>query len=160
MSLFLCARQYTATLVDRTAGTAIGDMTANGGLAGAFDGTTNQDSGACAAKGANAGYVGKTWATAKIFNDATLYGSNNGGFTAAGGASRTINIRGKNGTAPSGPTDGTIIGTVTFSDVSNGSGGQAVASTDQSTAWLHWIVEINGLIAELFCAEIVWNELL
>ncbi len=50
------------TLIDRTAGTAIGDMTTNGGLAASFDGVLVQTQANSSRKtGATQAFIGKDW---------------------------------------------------------------------------------------------------
>lgn len=145
----------TVIVIDRTLGTNIGDMTSNGGLAAAFDGVTSQATTACARK-TSAGYIGKTLDRARRFGGATIYGSNDAGFEVGGSGSQTINIRGKNGAAPSSRTDGTVIGTVTFSDTADESAGRNITSTDTATRYDHIFAEIiNGNPA---CAELVLRE--
>lgn len=131
-------------LIDRTAGTNIGNMTGNGGLAAAFDGTTTQVLVSCAALGATSGYVGKTLASAKRFGRAIVYGSSGAGFKNSSNPSITLNIRGKSGTAPSSATDGTIVGTLTFTDTADESAGRTIESTDYVNSWDHLFVEITS----------------
>lgn len=151
-------------LVDRTTGTAIGDMTSNGGLAASFDGVASQALLSCSrvAGFPASGYVGKTWAVAKVFSRATIYGSNNQGYFDTDNRSVNLIIRGKNGAAPSSFSDGTSIGTVTFTDTANESAGRAITSTDTTTAWLHWFVQVQlnaAGTAQMNCAEVEWWEL-
>lgn len=144
-------------LIDRTAGTNIGDMTAFGGLAAAFDGVTVQGGTACARLSGTDGYVGKTLAAARTFGKALVYGSNTAGFdTSAGVSTITLNIYGKNGVAPSSRSDGTLLGTLSFTDTSNESAGRQIDSTDLSTTWDHLWVHVNtttGAVSVL-CAEL------
>lgn len=156
-ALLLAAKSRTEVLVDRTLGTNIGNMTGNGGLAAVFDGTTSQGFASCAQSGSGVGYVGKTHSSAKIFSRATIYGANNLGFSGSNN-SCTLEIYGKNGSAPASSTDGTLIGTVTFTDTGDESAGRAITSTDTSTAYLHWWCRINTTAA-IVMAEIVWYEL-
>lgn len=129
----------TEVLVDRTTGTNIGDMTSNGGLAASWNGDTTETAGSASAKGvATDAYVGKTFAVAKIVSRIKIYGTTNAGFIDGGGAvSTTLHIMAKNGAAPSGPTDGASLGSVTFTNTTNESAGRDIASTDQATAYLH-----------------------
>ena len=59
------------TAVDRTAGTAIGNMTnaSYGGLAASFDGTTSQGWNSCSVNLANTANIGKNWGSG---NDKTI----------------------------------------------------------------------------------------
>lgn len=151
------------TLIDRTAGTNIGNMTVNGGLAAAFDGTTSQARLSCATISvSNSGYVGKTLAANKIFGQAIIYGSNDQGFIRTDDVSTTINIRGKTGAAPSSATDGTIIGTLSFTDTSNESAGRTITSTDTTSLWAHIFAEVINNAAsgrDIHVAELVLYEM-
>lgn len=145
-------------LIDRTAGTNIGDMTGNGGLAAAFDGTTDAGTGSCATVGNTGGYVGKTLASAKKFGRAIVYGSNTQGVAGNFNGTTTINIRGKNGAAPSSRTDGTIVGTLTFTDSADGTARQ-IETSDAATLWDHIFADIiptGGNVT--LCAELVLYE--
>lgn len=136
-------RRRSLVLIDRTAGTNIGDMTANGGLAEAFNGTTSTALASCAVKqSTTSSYIGQTLASSKVFGQAIIYGSNNDGMKGLSNPSMTVNIRGKSGAAPSSRTDGTIVGTITFTDTANESAGRTITSTDLSTQWDHIFAEI------------------
>lgn len=144
-------------LIDRTAGTNIGNMTASGGLAAAFDGVTSQ------AFPASAGFqiggtpwIGKTLAAPAAFGRAIVYGSNNSGFVGGVDPNVTLTFRGKNGAAPATSTDGTAIGTLTFAETADESAGRIVESTNHQTKWDHIIVEIthDGGAANEYCAEL------
>jgi len=138
-------------------GTSIGDMTAQGGLAAAFDTVTVQTSPNSAVKtGGTGGYIGKTVSPAVNFGRAIIYGSSNDGFDNAGANTITINIRGKNGAAPTSRTDGTIIGTSSFTDASD-SAPHTVDSTDIITAYDHIFADISSSAGGLYwaiCAEL------
>lgn len=149
-------------LISRTAGTNIGDMTGDGGLAAAFDGNTSQAEAGCASIGGLTGYVGKTLASKTTFGKAVIYASNNNGYS-NGAPTITVKIRGKNGAAPSGPTDGTQLGTITFADTSDESAGRTITSTDLVTTWDHLFAEIirGAGGGNLNCAELVlynWSQ--
>lgn len=146
-------------LIDRTAGTNIGNMTANGGLAAAFDGTTNAVHSSCAAQSVGDGWVGKTLASAKIFGRAIVYGSNNRGFVFGSNPTVTLYIRGKNGSAPSSETDGTILGTVTFTEGDDESAGRVINTTDPNNTWDHLFVHGTASPEFTYLAELVLYEL-
>jgi chitodextrinase len=113
-------------MVERSVGSAIGNLTSGGGLAAAFDGTTSQGYAASAHNHTSTSdaYIGKDYganafipALARVWatNDVGLKnGSNLPIYTA-------INVRGSN-TAPSSPSDGTLIGAygVLANDIPNG----------------------------------------
>ena len=148
----------TETLIDRTLGTAIGNLTVFG-LAKAFDGVTNATGGNCAAKSASGGYVGKTFPEAKIFSRALVYGANDRGFVANINPSVTIRVYGKNGT-PVNETDGTLIGGLTFTDTGNESAGREITSIDTTNAYTSIWASITPATAEsTYCAELVLYEL-
>jgi hypothetical protein len=70
-------------MIDRTLGTPIGNMTANGGLAAAFDGNIDQTHAASAVDAVTEiTYIGKDWGAGvtKIVSGFKAYGSNNWGF--------------------------------------------------------------------------------
>ena len=124
----------TEILIDRTSGTNIGDMTVLGGLSAAFDGLKNVANSSCAASSGVSGYVGKTYGAGKVFSKAVVYGSNDHGFIFTVNPSVTLKIYGKNGT-PANKTDGTVIGSLTFTDTTNESAGRTVTSTDLVNKW-------------------------
>ena len=146
-------------LIDRTAGTNIGNFTTNGGLAAAFDGTTSQNSSACAAREAQNGFVGKTLASAKVFGEAVIFGSSDQGFVNDANPSVTITILGKNGTAPANLNNGTEIGTITFTDTSDESAGRTIESTDLTTTWDHIFARVSNVVGDpLHVAELeLWE---
>ena len=147
-------------LVDRTAGTNIGDMTGGGGLAAAFDGTKSQVSTACAYNASAAGYVGKTHAAAKIISHVVVYGANNNGYVFTVNPAMTITLYGKNGAAPASATDGTSLGSISFTDATDESAGRTIISIDQGTAWLHnWVYINDGAADAHICAELEIYEI-
>lgn len=134
-------RSYTESLVDRTAGTNLGDMTDGGGLAAAFDGTTSQASASCARKSSSAlGYLGKTLAAPIVFARAVVHGSTDRGYIDIVGRNVVLTIRGKQGAAPATSLDGTIIGSISFNEAADESAGREILSTDVATEWDHlWV---------------------
>lgn len=109
-------------LISQATGTAIGDMTAYGGLAAAFDGATSQGIAACArtAVAVFSGYIGKNFGSPKTVRQVRVYGSNDYGFcTTAGSITVTLEVYGKS-SAPSGGTDGTLLHEVSFIDPNDG----------------------------------------
>ena len=87
------------TLIDRTAGTAIGDMTGGGGLAAAFDGNTSQGSSSGALRNAivSEAFIGKDWGagvTRKV-SGFKAFSSNDEGFVGGGDTPNvTITLQG------------------------------------------------------------------
>jgi hypothetical protein len=138
-------------------GTAIGNMTGGGNLAAAFDGTISQAAAACAslASASNA-YVGQTLATAAAIAKVRVRGSNDAGYVSGANPTVTITLYGKTGTAPANGTDGTSLGSISFTDTANESSARSITSSDTSTAWDHvWIyVEQDGSAATIAVAEL------
>lgn len=101
------------------AGTNFGDMTLNGGLAAAFDGTRDKVAGLCAAKVAAFGYVGRNFTVPQVIGQALVWPSNDNGFQNVGGTTVTLDLYGKNG-LPANSTDGTLLATTTILDQTTG----------------------------------------
>ncbi|MFT3987195.1 hypothetical protein [Aestuariivirga sp.] len=140
-----------------TSGKAFGDLTANLGLTGVFNGATAVGNAACGAKGISAfAYAGQDCtALPMTFSYAVIYGSNSGGFSFGSGATVTATIYGKNGSPPASATDGTAIGSTTFTDTADESGGRLIRSTDILSkwdyVWCRWSSSVNTAwrVAEL-----------
>ena len=137
--------------------TKIGDMTAQGGLAAAFDGTTSQAGASSAGKSTSPGYVGVTFtAPTRVFAFDT-YGGNNTGYDSSGNPSLTLDIYGKAGSAPANSTDGTLLATQTFTDTAV-TDQRAFVSTDNETLYDHVWVRVSTSaprVAELVIYESV-----
>jgi hypothetical protein len=163
---FTDASGGTETLVDRTTGTIFGDMTTGGDFRSAlYDGTTNQalggGAGPCPYKTGTSGYVGKSYSAGKKFSKAIVYGPNDDGFVYASNPSVTLTVYGKNGSNPANSTDGTSIGSLTFTDTGNESAGRTITSTDTVTAYDRIWVTVSGAGSQSYSmAEIVLYELL
>lgn len=151
------------TLVDRTTGTNIGNMTSGGasGLAPSFDGITNQVAAAATGITGSPGYVGKAHAIGKKLSRVICYGSNNVGYVNTGTTtSVTITLYGKNGT-PASATDGTSLGSITFNqNAVNESTGRQINSSDTTTAYTNYWVYINGGAESTYFAELVVYEMI
>lgn len=144
-----------------TGGTNIGDMVNRGTLTAAFDGNTNQAYLSSASKDAlsTTAYVGKN-ITSKAVGVAIVYGSNNNGYVDSANPTVTLNLRGK-ATSPANAADGTLLGTVSFTDTANESGNpRTITSTDIITTWNYIWVELthNGSAASLSIAELQLYE--
>ena len=144
---------YTGIVSEYTpTGSTFGDMTANGGLAAAFDGSTSQDSSVCALRASvTSAYCGKAFSSAQKISRVDTYGSNVG-YIGGTNASLTITIYG-NSSAPANATDGTSIGSTTFTD------GDAVQlkqiTCDSTTAYQYvWATITTGAAKNLYLAEI------
>lgn len=122
-------------------------------VANAFDGETSEtaaNSASCTATTDNAeqssfiSYIGKTFSSPSKVLKAVVYGSTNSGYATATNANPavTLVLYGKNGAAPTSPTDGTILSeAVTFADPTNGSTGKVLNNTlDPETTYEHaWV---------------------
>lgn len=143
-------------------GTNIGDMTTNGGLAAIFDGTTSQADTACGrATAVNNAYAGKNYSSSpKKISKVICYGGNNVGFWHTYNSTATLDLYGKNGGAPSNDTDGTLLGTLSYTDTTNESAGRTVTSTDTLTAWDYVWVRTSqpGAAANAYMAELTFYE--
>lgn len=148
------------TLIDRTTGTNIGNMTLQGGLAAVFDGVTNQVAAAVAGTSGVAGYVGKQFGAGKALSRVVVNGSNNVGYVNTGTTtSVTITLYGKNG-APANGSDGTSLGSITFNqNAVDESAGRQITSTDTVTTYTHFWVFINGGANSTECAEATFYEM-
>lgn len=152
-----------SALIDRTLGTNIGDLTANGGLAASFDGTASQNTGAASAKAAATfGYIGKTLGTAAPIYKVMVTGTSDVGYVAAINPTVTIDLYGKTGAAPANSTDGTLLGTISFTDTNNESAfrtvlnGDGAPAGDTATNFDHvWVrISHNGAANAVYSAEL------
>jgi hypothetical protein len=147
------------TQIAQATGTAIGDMIANGGLAAAFDGVTNQSTTAGATKNPTSGssYVGKNYSAApQKIAKAIVYGSNGSGFFNID-APIVLALYGKNGSAPATYNDGIVLGSITFTDTGNESAGRTLVSNDMATLWDYvWVAvyRTDFLSGGAFVAEL------
>jgi hypothetical protein len=147
----------------------IGNMTAKGGLAACFDGNTSQNIEQAAREdgGGTNSYVGKNYsgASAQAIGSATVYPTSDYGFSFAFSEEAfvdqsltiTLRLRAK-ATAPSSPSDGTLLGTTgPFSEAGYVSGGpRTITSTDTVTTWNYVWVEIESSISNWLvgCSEV------
>ena len=150
------ASRGPASPIDRTAGTNIGNMTSNGGLAAAFDGNTSQAQTQCAANTNQiGGYVSKALAQPAAIDRVIIYGSNNAGYSNGTNRTITLVLYGKQGAAPSSATDGTILGTLgPFTDIPDESAGRTIASSDTDAIWDHVWVGYTASGGGARCAEL------
>lgn len=143
---------YTPTASEYTpTGSTFGDMTANGGLAASFDGTTSTASASCSHRASTtSAYIGKAFSVAQNISRVDTYGSNNSGY---GGSNNTLTftVYGKNG-APSNATDGTAIGSISFTDADSTQ--QKSIPCNASTAYTHVWVNITGSSQNMWMAEV------
>lgn len=152
---------YTGALQGQpiTGGTALGDLTGDGGLTAAFDGTTAQNLSASATKASTAeGYVGKTLAAPTAIYGAIVYGSDDNGYVPSANPDVTLELYGQTGDAPISSTDGTLIGTLAaFTDSADESGNPRTVLSDDTTTLYDYVwvrVTHNGSDATLAVAEV------
>jgi len=155
---------YLPTVIDASPisgslGTNFGNFTSNGGLASAFNGTTNKDtSAAAAAVSVATGYLGKTHTSA--IGKVLTYGTNNAGYDAATGVQTiTLTLYGKVGSAPVNETDGVVLGSISFSEVTNESAARTITSSDVTTVFDHrWVrMQTSGAAGtNLFFGQLVF----
>jgi hypothetical protein len=135
----------------------IGNMTDGGGLNDAFDTDETENAASGAARAAETtAYVGVTFADATVVRAITVYGSNDAGFVSAINPTVVITAYGKDGTAPASGTDGTELGSVTFTDTADESAGRACTMTVTGKSWDHcWVyITHNGAANQINCAEV------
>jgi hypothetical protein len=134
----------------------IGSMTANGGVAAAFDGTLSKSNSTCAAYGEDisfpssditiSGYIGKDYsASPQQISSATYYPASDLGYChgfvigAATVGRVTLNLRASQ-TVPATASSGTLLGTGTFTV--NNTSALSIDSSDTSTAWNYVWIEV------------------
>ena len=122
-------------------GSTIGSMT---NLSKAFDGVTSAaaNSGECASENSVPfSWIGKSLSSESFrISQAIVFGSNDFGFDTNTNAAMTITLYAKTGSAPTSSTDGTSLGTVSFTDTGNESSGRTITSSDVITLWDHvWV---------------------
>lgn len=151
----------TGVQISQGTGTNFGDMTVTTGgsaLAHAFNGSTNSSNTSAARKSsATFAYLGKDYsASPKVIGRAVVWPANNTGFASGISPTVTLDLYGKTGTAPANSTDGTLLGTLNFTDVDSATSRQVENAGDLNTAWDHvWVrISHNGAAADMYCAEL------
>jgi len=160
---FLGGHVRKSTFVPAATGTVAGNMSLS---AFAFDGLTNVTSAKCAVRSGGAtgveGYIGKNYSPAKIIDKVVIYGANDTGFHLNYGSQGvTLSLYGKNGSAPSSGTDGTLLGTISIPSNINESAGRTITSFDHATFWDYVWVNNPPLNSNYIpiCAELEIYEL-
>jgi len=131
-----------ASLIVITGGSNVGDMTAGGGLAAGFDGTTSQAASA-SATGANdtgTSFLGKDWGSgvSKKIEKYELYSPSDGGFDPdTGGSTITIKLVGSDSTPSIG--SGTQLHTDSFSDATGLTKTYTSGITKTTAYRFHWV---------------------
>lgn len=130
-------------MIDLSTLPRIGNMSRGGGLDAAFDG--NQLSQAW--NEATTGWVGVDLGTPRRIDRAAV-SCQSLGFDASGLTTGiTLTLRGKNGTVPTSAVDGTVIGSLSFTDI-NAVQTRTITSTDKVTAWQYvWVTVSTGVWA-------------
>lgn len=140
---YVVATPAVGSQISQATGTNIGTLTANGGLAAAFDGSTNQVTSACALKASpgTLSYIGKNYsASAQVISQAKVYGSSDTGYSGSG-VTTTFNLRGSQ-TSPANSADGILLGSVGPIEDVQATNSQTIASNDTSTAWNYVWIEL------------------
>lgn len=130
------------TLIDTSSLVKIGDMTSGGGLAGAISHT---DGGTTGYKPATIAWAGVTLSAPAPIQNVEVTSATNG-FDASGLTTTiTLQLYGKQGTAPANGTNGTLLGSITFTDV-NATTTKTINSNDTTTEWDHvWVRGTTGV---------------
>ncbi len=151
------------TLIDRMAGTAIGDMTLNGGLAAAFDGVTSQGQANCARVSGAIGHIGKDWGASvkRRVSGFKCWGANNSGYCEGSDPTVTIKLQGSNDNFAAETVDLAESTPVTDSD-GGGSGLliQVLSGVDTSTEYRYHRLKIDTdtCSVKTACAECEFYE--
>ncbi len=121
-------------------GTVIGNMTASGGNAAAFDSDTTQSQaqGADTGNVATAGYVGKDWGSGntKTVTKYIAYATSDSGFNRNGGGDVTIELRGSN---TNDAAAATTLHTDTFADSNSAVKTYTSGITTTTPYRYHWV---------------------
>lgn len=136
-------------------GTAIGDMTAAGGVAAAFDGVTIQSEVASAGKiDDTVSYIGKDYGTARQVRGFEAWGSSGKGFSYNTEPTITLTLVGHSSNAPA---SGTTYKSVNGTDA-NGLLLQKLDDLSATASWRYWWIKIeqNGGVNHMRCAEAVF----
>ena len=113
-----------------------------------YDGTTNANSSNASGRASvTDAYAGKTFEQGTRISKIIAYGTNNNGFWSTTNNDTTLDLYGKQGAAPANSTDGTLLGTLTFTDTNNEAAGRTVTSTDTVTHYDHMWVRFSKLLA-------------
>lgn len=136
-------------------GAVFGDMTGGGGIGSVFDGITNQSGLASAISPTSIanGYVGKNFSSGSAFRivSARVHGPNDGGYVNGINPTTVITLYGKT-SAPSSGTDGTALGTISFTDTNNESAARTITSSDNVSHWYYVWLYIQSATSPAFVA--------
>lgn len=149
----------TMVAIPGATGSNIGNMTANGGLAVAFDGVASKTQSACASSNpsAQSGWIGKNYSTARRIAAMGIIGSSDFGFdNASAAATITINLRAKM-TAPANGADGFLLATTSLADAAGATA--SLFSGDTATAWNYvWAETASTTLSYMVTALLSFSE--
>ena len=160
------------SLIAQGTGTAIGDMTSGGGLAGAFNGTQFQSYASSAQQTSSqaTSFIGKNWGSSKTVTGFILYSNTQFGFLGSGASTFTVKLYGKNGN-PSNSTDGTLLftssavtdansrGSIRYFADTNIQSEETISSFNTTTAFTyHWVVITPNTSEGAYVSEIEFYE--
>ena len=131
------------TQIAQGTGTAIGDMTAEGGLAAGFDGNTNQAQNTIptATGNVNNSYIGKDWGSSvtKTISGVKVWSSNNSGYNKSAGSDYSLFLLGHTSNNPAAATNlGTIVSPTT-DDWSLHANSKLSGLTTSTAYRYHWV---------------------
>jgi hypothetical protein len=136
-------------------------MTSLGGLAASFDGTPTKTQASCSSIAASSGYVGKTFASPKLLDKIITTGSTDSSYALPVGGSATIEFYGKSGTAPASATDGTLLGSISFTLLANESAARTITASTKIVCDHGWARIVGpGASPNAFFAQISFYELI
>lgn len=150
VTLLAGGTSLTEQLFTRGSETIITDFdTGASSITKVFDGTTSQ----AWSGGSNLRYkasttfcyVGITFSSARPISRVITYGSSDSSYIFGTNPTVTIDLYGKAGTAPSSSTDGTLLGTTSFTDTATG---QTINSSNTTTNYDHCWIRVSTASAD------------
>ena len=149
--------QAVRTQILQSAGTAIGDMTAGGGLAAAFDGVNPQAYAACSQEHSSATqYIGKNWGSTKTITGFKAWASSDNGYCSLSGRTMTVTLIGHTSDSPG---DGTALGSIGPTTDANNLLMQKLEGITTTTAYrYHWLKFVQSAGSSASVAEVQFYE--
>lgn len=146
------------SLIPQGDGTAIGNMTARGGLAAAFNGNKVQGWTTCASPSSGqVSYIGKSnTGDPQSISKMVVRGSSDFGISSSG--TNSFELYGKNGAAPANGTDGTLLGQTTGLTDTLGVDYEQT-SNDTSTLFDHYWMQFTSSSGGTYVAELEFYTL-
>lgn len=150
----------TEQRVNATGKTYFGNLQVNTyTLSKAFDMADNVAGANCAAKQNGGGWIGVHFPTAVDFTKIRIHGRNDGGFVDGFDPAMTISVYTKVG-IPANQSDGTLRGTLTFTDTGNEGAGRELVLNAGADFDSIWAVISHGTNGTTYCGELaVWAML-